>query len=276
MDAYLAAALGLVSLGASVLLGLTFSPVFMTNRTQAFSESVGIKLVPELQNAVQRRLALRYRGIAIGAEAGVIAGAFIVKSYPATVEPFLAALVFAGVIFTGPALGAAISSLFSRPHRDPDAMQYARARTVTLEDYVPPLESWPARIGVVLSLIAVVIALLAGVDVRLPAILAALGAVSLGFFEIVGRRIVARPQPAASPRELGWDDALRASVLRDMVTAPLVLGLYSLLLTLVAIFGSVQPTSLLFIIATLVISRLSARTRPQRHFLRRLWDAPPA
>ena len=273
MDAAASITDSLVTLVLGIFFSLTFYQVFMTNRTQAFSESVGIKLVPELRSSVQRRLATRYRGIAFGGLAGLLAGEAIVAR-DRDKDIFFSLIVVGGMILAGVALGAAVSSLFGRARRDPEAVKYARTRVVELDDYVPALELWPARIGVMLSVAALVIAIIIRTDVTLPLVLTVIGVAALLFFEIVGRRIVARPQQAESPRELGWDDALRSSVLRDMVLAPLAISLFSLMLTLVAIFGSVQPTSIIFVLSLTVLSRFTARSRPQRHFLRRLWDAP--
>ena len=98
------------------------------------------------------------------------------------------------------------------------------------------------------------------------------------------RRILDRAQPAASPEALAWDDAIRAMTVREIVTAPLSLGVWGSLaigISLTDSFneGNQWPAGLIAVnILVLVIAAgilaaaiYSIATKPQQHYLRRLW-----
>ena len=106
--------------------------------------------------------------------------------------------------------------------------------------------------------------------------------------EVLARRLLARPQVAASQTELAWDDALRARTLRDMVGVPLMTGY----LALVALVGALAdglagvwagnpsrtvgqrgvPRAPARWAAMVVVSQVIG---PERHFRRRLWPDVP-
>jgi hypothetical protein len=94
-------------------------------------------------------------------------------------------------------------------------------------------------------------------------------------FEIAGRRVVDRSQPAGSTGELVWDDAIRALILRDMLIAPITLAAFSLFIGVAHLLGSDNgPDSLVSVFPTFValaVTLYSRASRPQRYFITRLW-----
>ncbi|MEO7122959.1 MAG: hypothetical protein ABI400_07560, partial [Lacisediminihabitans sp.] len=161
-----------------------------------------------------------------------------------------------------------------------------------MADYVAPLERKGTLVAVVIAVAVTLIYIGIGsgvVDTTTPlwrsgpAIVTTLAVASLVLFEVVGRRIVRKGQPAGSPTELAWDDALRSQRLRGLLTAPLTLSAYggfSALMELSTGFSAAgkPQLSLLFSIPTValgcavfVVAIVTLITRPQRFFLRRLW-----
>ena len=274
-----AAAIVILGLG---LIALTFSSRFSADRAESFARSVGLELPPPLRAAVTARIARRHRAGSVGMILGTAAAAFLLATDTRSSENFASPfLLFAGS-FVGLAIGVAISSVTSSRTTDPDAVKYARTAAVALDDYVAPLERTGARIVVALAVAAVIAAYATGV-VANP-VLAALGGLavaSLVLFEVAGRRLVERSQPATSPAELAWDDAVRASQLRDIVTAPLTLGSFSLVIGLGAIVDRLSDSYGFTAIAVtgfgaIALVVASIVSRPQRYFLRRLWPAVEA
>ena len=213
---------------------------------------------------------------------GTVAAALVLAADTRSSENFASPfLLFAGS-FVGLAIGVAISSVTSSRRTDPDAVKYARTAAVSLRDYVAPLERTGARIVVALAVAAIIAGYATGaVTSPVLAGLAALAGASLVLFEVAGRRLVERSQPATSPAELAWDDAVRASQLRDIVTAPITLGAFSLVIALGAIVDRLSDSYGFTAIAVTGFSAIalvvaSIVSRPQRYFLRRLWPAVKA
>lgn len=277
-SAWIAAAV-IGALGFALVVS-TFNPGARAARASSFARSVGLTLPDSLRAVVTERVALRHRGGGIGLVIGIATSAFVLSMNRASSESFAAPFVLIGGAFAGLAIGAAIAAARASAPLDPDAVKYARPSAVALSDYVAPLERTGARVTVGLSVAAVLAALAVGAPIGGILVgLTLLGILALVLFEIAGRRIVDRSQPAQSPAELTWDDAVRASVLRDMVTAPLSLGAYALVVS-----GSVLVDALLagnylantaIVLASVVVAVTVAITaitsRPQRYFLRRLW-----
>jgi hypothetical protein len=263
----------------------TYRPAQRVQRAEGFARSVGLPLTDALRAVVTERVALRHRGGSAGLVIGILAGAFVLDQDPASSENYATPFLLIGGAFAGAAIGVAIAASRVAAPLDPDAVKFARPSAVALDDYVAPLERTGGRLVVGLAVVTLAAALVfdAPVSGALMA-LAVLAVAALLFFEIAGRRIVDRAQPAQSPADLTWDDAVRASVLRDMVTAPIILGADTVVVAGGALIDHVLAGSELARIALVVVCVAAAialaiaaiTSRPQRYFLRRLWPAVTA
>src|SRR5690606_22755761 len=96
-------------------------------------------------------------------------------------------------------------------------------------------------------------------------------------FEIAGRRIVAMGNRVGSPEELVWEDAIRSKTVRDISSAPALVGLYAIAHSLPSLFGERTEAPFLgwmgvaAFAGTLIVLVITTTLRPERHFLRRLW-----
>lgn len=100
---------------------------------------------------------------------------------------------------------------------------------------------------------------------------------------LLARRITSRPQPAASPRALAWDDALRARTLRDVISAISLVGVSYCLLTTI-VMGVIPLTTLpptpvvtnaiaaIFLACGIVAAVCAITPSPGAQFKRRLWN----
>lgn len=278
-------------------LALSFVPSLRSAAAYRFARSVGLNLPPELEPSVNARLTSRLRGGCLGAVAAVGAAAAALRFWvDVDAAAPLAALLLIGAVFAGYAAGAAAVSLRSVDH-DPERVRVARARAVEVSDFLAPVELVGARVIVVVGLVVAIATVVNGAVVSAPAsgnfavtvLLAGAGVASLIAFEVVSRRIVRRSQTAGTPTELVWDDAVRSTLLRDLVTAPLAFGAYATLYGLVDFAGGIDgnysslgaaslATSV--ILAPLLLGGFAAfvslALKPQRHFARRLWAALPS
>src|SRR5690606_28175077 len=118
---------------------------------------------------------------------------------------------------------------------------------------------------------------------------AALPWVAIAVDEVLARRLLDRRQVASSSLELAWDDAMRARTLRDMVTVPLMLGLYLPLILTGVVSDAVEgrwPNDPMVAVAAAIflgvlggaalMGGVSMALAPQRHFRVRLWPRTPA
>lgn len=231
-------------------------------------------------------------GVAVAAALGLLLGA--PDGLPGDTEAAregLWALIVAGAALAGAAGGAAWAGVRAASRRTPPAgPRLARPTAASAADYVAPVELWGARAAGIAPAVALAVGVViaTGVDTVRPADLVNVGTVlavlaglaALGVGEVAGRRLLDLPQSAGSNLELAWNDALRARVLRDVVTAPLAIGLYATCALLTAASDGVRDPVIanglvglvgLGIIAVAVITAASVASRPQRHFRRRLW-----
>lgn len=260
--------------------------------TRSFARSAGLALPDALAPLIVPRIMRTVRASALGGAVGealAIGGALLLagSGLPAI------ALVLGGFL-SGAGVGAAIAAVGTPRPLGAEERRYARGAAVTVRDYLSPLELVGARVVVVLAVLAWpagVFADIAGMrsgsaSSVVVGLLVLLSVLALVLFEVGARRVLGRGQPAGSETELAWDDALRASALRSLVTAPLCLGLWTTILIggrFLDITGDQPPrspgwwvgevltlASLVALVAVLVIALIS---RPQHHYLRRLWPA---
>lgn len=286
-----------VTVGAAVLV-MGELPRFRTREAQRVARSLGMTLDGALETVVRRRIAARRRGAVVGALLGVAAAVALLTSEITPPAGPLAPLILAGGVFGGLAVGAGVVAGFHSIRVADDQPRIARAGAVTLNDYVAWVERWGARIPVVFAVTSLAFsAVLAMFDVtafaRSPLLL--LGGLvtwtavaALAFFEVGSRRLIQRGQPSASRAELAWDDALRALTIRDMVGAPLLLGVYGAVLVLTELstalaaahagewvrIATLISMNVLFnvvMFAGILAILFAIASKPHRHFLRRLW-----
>ena len=267
------------ALGLALIVS-TFNPGQRAARANNFARSVGLDIPDSLRPVITERVALRHRSGAIGMIVGIATIAFLLSMDPTSGENFASPFLLIGGAFAGLAIGVSFSAARAAAPIDPDGVKYARTNAVTLGDYVAPLERTGGRIVVGLAIATLVAALAVGAPISgILVALTVLGIAALLVFEIAGRRVVSRAQPAQSPSDLAWDDAVRASVLRDMITAPIILGADA-----VVVAGGALVTRLLagsdfangailmaVIVAAIALAVAAITSRPQRYFLRRLW-----
>jgi len=268
-----------------VMIARTFQPVSRTAQAESFARSVGLALPDSLRPVVTERVALRRRGGAIGLVAGIATTSFLLSMDPASSQYFASPFLLIGGAFAGLAVGVAVSAARASAPLHPDSVKYARPSAVRLDDYVAPLERAGGRIVIGLAVAAVIAAIVVGAPISGVLIgLVTLGVASLLFFEIAGRRIVDRAQPAQAPEDLTWDDAVRASVLRDMVTAPIILGADTVVVAGGALVDHLFADSELArigivvacVAAAIALASASLTSSPQRYFLTRLWPKAAA
>ena len=267
-----------------VILGaLTLVPAYARYSALRRAYRLGITLPANLEAEVAHRLMARQRGAAIGGGLlTALAAAAFTWELGVDNGSDQTGLFIVGAAFAGIGIGASVAALAGRPAAHPDRVRVARSNAVTVRDYVAPLELVGARAVVIAAVVVLIVgAVLAatGSDIGLYpiAFFAVFGAVSLAVFEVVSRRIIDRPQPAGSTAELVWDDAVRASTLRDLVTAPLALGAYCLIFGVFGVTGTDAPVLVVTIVGGVFLALLVAAaivtiaTRPDGYFLRRLW-----
>jgi hypothetical protein len=276
---------------AAGLIATAGSPRALRNLPERLSRDVGLPLEATIEPAIRRNARRRRLGSGIGILALTAVAIGLLAGPLAAVEGNGETWFVVGALLVGVTSGAAVAVVTDRVPTPPDGIRVARARSVGVGDYVPGSERIGARVIVaaaVLSTAAVaIVPTVASTPDTLPLWLAAmlgtgLSVVALIMAEVVGIRIVRRAQPAGSTNELAWDDALRAITLRDLVLAPIVAGLYGVVLALAAILSSTQlPEQLrngllaLLVIASVLVAIaigvVSAVRQPRRYYLRRLW-----
>jgi len=289
---FITGVLVLIILVGAVLIAI---PAFRRFAVVQLGTSVGLAVPEHLEPALRRRLVGRTVASLIGAIVGLAAAvaALQTRLVPSSESTDVAEfwLVFGG-FFAGASIAAAIYALTAKPAR-PEGERFARSGAVDLRDYLAPIDRLGARGAVALGIVTVLAATaVSGVGLThsnaalsIGGLIVIAGAVGLVLSEWASRRILDRPQPAGSPSELAWDDALRAQSLREIVTAPLSLGSWgslAVLFTLVDAADSAEVGGVatfwvgavglvIVLIALFAAAGISIATKPQQHYLRRLW-----
>lgn len=274
---------------------LVLIPAFRRYAVVQTGNSVGLAVPPHLEPALRRRFVGRLTASLLGATLGLAVAVVALQSglVPSAESTDVAEfwLVFGG-FFTGASVAVAIYALAAKPAR-PEGERYARSGAVDLRDYLAPVDRLGARGAValgVVTLLAATAVSAAGLTssnaaLSVGGLIVVAGVVALALSEFASRRILERPQPAGSPSELAWDDALRAQSLREIVTAPLCLGSWGALAALFTLVDATDAVGFggivtfwvgaaglaLVFIALLVAAAMSIATKPQQHYLRRLW-----
>jgi len=281
---------------ALVVLLLNVIPAYRASRVTTLAKSVGLAVTPELARPLASRLTKRAVISWVGAIVALIAVVVAVQlgALPSSGEASNASdlwLIFGGITI-GFAAGAIVNALILTSVL-PAGDRYARSGAVEVSDYLAPIDLVGARIAVAVGLVALVAwFVLVGSGVVTPdalisvgVVVIALAVVSLGVFELATRRIIERGQPVASPTELAWDDALRAMSMRSIAGAPLSLGVWGALALSIDLaeltyadpsagtgaFIVVVAAGILVFVGIFAAAVVSIATKPQQHYLRRLW-----
>jgi hypothetical protein len=201
------------------------------------AKRVGLGIPADLDRKIRRRVSSSRLWSALGGLAALGIGLGIQVVIDAQTSP----ATFCGILIAalvGYHAGATVVSALHEIRRDTRS-RVARIDRVDLDDYLPPGLRQLAWALLALSLIATAIALSAipaseRWDFPAPQRVGgvALIAACLLAFEILGRRLVQRGQPAASTDELVWNDALRSSALIAALAAVTVILLACNLLQL--------------------------------------------
>jgi hypothetical protein len=257
-----------------------------------FSRSVGLAIPDGMERLLIPRIVRSVRASSLGAAVGEGATIGAAVLIPDQGRPELWLIL--GGYLSGGGIGAAIAALMPPRTLGADERRFARSAEVTLRDYLSPWERIGGRVVVILAAVAFVLGPVAdpfGLWTGLPTgqrvvygVMAMLAILTLALFELGARRILERGQPAGSSAELAWDDALRAFALRSLVTAPLCVGLWTVILigaTLLDAASAAPPRTplwwaaevgvLLALVALVAVVIAAIASRPQRYYLRRLW-----
>lgn len=256
------------------------------NAVLRFQTSVGVELPQSLGEKLRERMLVSRRSQLVGGIVGLLVSALIVSSR--TADPgALEVMILAAGAFAGPALAVSITSLFTPRIAADDHLRYARSQAVELSDYVPGTERWLARGPAVLAVLyfaawgtGIGLGLIpkAGVASLISGVVLALIAIgSLAIFEVAGRRVVAMGNRVASEEELVWEDAIRSHTVRNISSAPALVGLYAIVSAVPVLIGRGDDSTFMGWIGlvaagvVLVVVMITIILRPERHFLRKLW-----
>lgn len=290
-------ALGLVFSFGAAPLAWTRSPKVRQRELERFARRVDLPLTPEVEAQVLRRLVRRSKHVVVGGLAGLV----VVGVAMITVDGFakweFAPLAILALVIGGVAVGAGTSAIASMLPTHDDGKRVARLSAPRYADYVVGFERWGAVVAVALGVIAVGVGVVSGLfatpgssgaasdsALRMSTIAAfitvGLAVVTLAASAWVSRAIVAHGQRATSELGLAWDDALRASALRDIVTVPILLGLYGFVLSAYSISQAPASGDLAFVMlgALLIgvvvafgLAIYSMTSSPQQFYRRQLW-----
>ena len=251
-----------------------------------FAREADLSPDPVTGPRVQAQLVRRERVVAIGIAVFFticLAVALQIDAREGAASSSTLPLAAMGPIFTGLAARPVILTgllLFDAVHRPgPHGPRVARIMLPRVTDYVRPAEVWISRAmaGVVLPVSALIVGLaqrhrsdqpyLSTVGLWATAVA---GWLLLVIVEVTTHRMVGLGQPAGSPVELAWGDAMRAAQLRELY---LVLTFFCL--TIAFFTASVLKTNYLGLYGVLVVVIvLSCVGKPGSYYRRRLWPWP--
>lgn len=279
--------IALIATVGSVLIAALAVPRSSTaGPVRSFSRSVNLAVTADVERTVLRRVQARTLSFAGGL---LLAAAVLMGLGLAGVEPGRAnGIVVVLVVYGSVALCVAVTAGAGRPRVPEGAPRVAHVGESRIQDYVPAFELVGARVlsGIAVLLCAAsaaaagangsgaVAAWWSGYAVIVVAIAAA--------WEINARHVLRRSVPAGSTQQLAWNDALRASVLRDTITLPLTAAFFGAVaapfhvLTELPLPGWIAAGAggvvfLLAIGTALVMIPIAALAKPGQHYQRRLW-----
>jgi len=274
-----------------VALALNAFPSYRVSRVATLGKSVGLAVPAELTAVLAARLTRRslitWLGSLLGLAAVVVAVLLGLVTPSGDFSNASDIWLIAGGIVTGLAAGAIVNAL-TLTSVVPSGERFARSGAVEVSDYLAPIDLIGSRVAVAIGAAALAVwiglattgAIAAEPLVTVGVVVIALSGVSLVAFELATRRIRDRGQPVASPAELAWDDALRAMSMRSIASAPMCLGIWGALAICIdlatvattdAAFATAVAAGVVVFVAIFIAAAVSIATKPQQHYLRRLW-----
>lgn len=245
------------------------------------------------------RLAVRERYIAVGGGVGLIVAILATLFLPGFDQNNFSLLGIFILSLTGIGVGAGLSALRTTRELPNDVPRIARLSSPTMSDYLIGLEYRGAIVTVIAGALVTAIVIPLGFAFAeltwdraiLPIAVAVLAIGALVGTLAISRSILDRGQRAGSVLELAWDDAIRSTALRDLITVPLALGFAAAFVPLVTVITGVrivQPTTsadnlltlvalggiALFALVGVIVAIVVLASSPQRHYRRRLWPTP--
>jgi hypothetical protein len=265
------------------------------NAVQRFSRKFGLEVPEGMEPAIRAGVMARHTGALVGTIITEVVAVVVLLIFPGFQLLSTWWCLFASYL-VGAGVGSAVAILIAEQRREQGVIRVARSSAVDVDDYVPPLQSWFARISVVLGILAFAgdIWLTVGVSAAylslVSGVLVGLAIVMLVVYETVSRRFVAKGVLAGSTLELAWDDGLRAYALSNLNMMVALIPLYSLIgydtlwvngpyshieklvnQPALGVYGGLLPIGAAVLIFCLVA--IITRIRSRQYFLRRLWPA---
>lgn len=202
--------------------------------TRRWAGRQGLPVRPEDLAWIARRRTARALSFAGGALVGLLATLPTRLAVPALAQSPLQVWSWAMLAITGGAVALAVQALRSTRPRGDRTLRVAHSSAPQVTDYISPGVVRTTRALVGLNALAALVSGLLpvwrgsgfGVDESGP-VWFGLAVLLAGwlFAELVGRRIVASPQPEGDPLDLAWNDALRSEQVRDAFSVPASLSI---------------------------------------------------
>jgi hypothetical protein len=260
--------LGVAAAVQAIVVIRAFRISFVEKQVVRLATSLNLGVPDSLEPLVVRQTAYRLRTGAIGGAGGLLVGAIAIAPVASPGYPTVV-LVMTSVAI-GSTVGTTALSLATLRRDDTSLPRVARARAVTLDDYVHPVARLIMGIVLAVSLIGVaMVTVLSPSSTSVALVLVALAIATFVLAEVGSRQLVDAPQPATTDGELIWSDALRAQLIDDLYRAPVSIAAVGAYLAVQQIFGPQGALVLVIVLVAGIIASSLAISR--QHVLRRLW-----
>ncbi|MDJ0377533.1 hypothetical protein [Cryobacterium sp. PH31-L1] len=300
MDPVLLIAAALVAAGIGIRLIRSARAEPRKRMLNAYSQQVGLALVPEIVAELSLRLYRRERAGSVGSMVGLVVGVAALVVTDSSQSPWNGLLVGVAMIVV-PMIAIIVNDSRSAFAPVPEAPRLARSASPGLADYVTRLDRTfslglltLATLGYIAVLGVIAInpdRVFDSVSVRSilwPAgLLLALAALTSLVTWAAAGALLGRGQPASTFIELAWSDAFRSTTLRSLVYIPGIIAAVSTGVLFLSLSWEIKlPTEgwvseilvnsftvmgpvLLGVVTAWTITSL--RNRSTTHYLRRLW-----
>ncbi|WP_104082256.1 hypothetical protein [Cryobacterium sp. Y11] len=305
MDAFFVVVAGLVMAGLGIRLVYIARAEPRERMLHAYSQQVGLALVPEIVPELSRRIYRRERAGELGSMAGLVVGVAAVIVLHGSTSPWNALFVIMAMT-VGSTIALIVNDSRSAWAPVSDTPRLARSTSPILADYVTRLDR-TFSLGLLALATLGYIAVLAviainperafdDVSVRTilwPAgLLLALSAASALVTWASANALLGRGQPASTFIELAWNDAFRSTTLRSLVGIPGIIAAVSACVLFFSLsdgidlpapgsvgeilVGSFTIMGPILLVGLVSWSVTSLRNRNTTHYLRRLWPETAA
>jgi hypothetical protein len=287
----------LIGIGLVLIMAITWLVGRSQQKTAVvrFSRRFGLDVPDGMEPAIRAGVMARHTGALVGTIITEAIAVVVLLLFPGFQLLSIWWCLFASYL-VGAGVGSAVAILIAEQRREQGVVRVARTSAVTVDDYVPPMQAWFARICVVLGILAFAgdIWLAVGSSAAylslVSGVLVGLGIVMLVVYEVVSRRFVAKGALAGSTLELAWDDGLRSYALSNLNLMVALIPLYSLIgydtlwvngpnsriehlvnQPALGVYGGLLPIGGTVLVLCLVA--IITQIRSRQYFLRRLWPA---